>query len=169
MAINLAQTLRWKAGTPDENAMLKDLQGSILKNHGRNHTLHLFLKFNNPAGARQWIKNQVVPVLPNQLQQLLDAEHHNVDPCFSGPTFVGLMLSRAGYQALNIAANKQPTDGRFQSGMTAPAVVRRTRTRRWRTGMLTSSGRMPCSSLVRATLSPPPPCGTSWHPRWAPL
>ena len=123
MVINLNQTLPWKSPGPDGLAMLKDLQGSILKNHGRDHTLNLFLKFNNQAGARAWIKNSGVPLIPNQLQQLQDAEHHSADPSFSAPTFVELMLSRSGYQALGIPQNKQPADARFQSGMSTPLVI----------------------------------------------
>ena len=119
MAVNLNQTLRWKAANADESAMLTDLQGSILKNHGREHTLNIFLRFNSAAGARQWIKTAVVPAIPNQLQQLKDAEHHKQDSAFSGPTFVELLLSRAGYDALNIPAPKRPTDARWAAGMQA--------------------------------------------------
>ena len=45
MAVNLAAPLAWKTATPDESAMLADLQANILKGHGRNHTANLFLRF----------------------------------------------------------------------------------------------------------------------------
>ena len=42
MAIDLTVPLEWKKA---DREVLKDLQGNILKGHGREHTINLFLQF----------------------------------------------------------------------------------------------------------------------------
>ena len=55
--INLDLPLAWTAASADETAMLADLQGNILKGHGRRVTRHLFLKFGgDQAKARASIR-----------------------------------------------------------------------------------------------------------------
>ncbi|MGL4376006.1 MAG: hypothetical protein ACRCT1_06175, partial [Microcoleaceae cyanobacterium] len=39
-------------------ALLEEIQGNIIKSHGRNHAVHLFLKFTGPPEAvKKWIGN----------------------------------------------------------------------------------------------------------------
>jgi deferrochelatase/peroxidase EfeB len=37
---------------PKFDKMLSNLQGNILKGHGRNHTTHIFIKFKREAGYK---------------------------------------------------------------------------------------------------------------------
>lgn len=45
MTANLQQTLEWNKANADERELLADLQGNILKGHGRDFTHNLFLHF----------------------------------------------------------------------------------------------------------------------------
>ena len=47
MSITLNKPLEWKKANTDEQKMLDDLQGNILKGHGRNFTYNLFLQFDS--------------------------------------------------------------------------------------------------------------------------
>ena len=44
----LTVPLTWQGPDPNVAALLDDLQANILKGHGRNHSIHLFLQF-DPA------------------------------------------------------------------------------------------------------------------------
>jgi deferrochelatase/peroxidase EfeB len=39
----------------DLDKYLKDVQGNILKSHGRDHSQHLFIQFTDPAKAKKWL------------------------------------------------------------------------------------------------------------------
>ncbi|MGH9852177.1 MAG: Dyp-type peroxidase, partial [Blastocatellia bacterium] len=42
---------------PKYDQMLKQLQGNILKSHGRDHSAHIVLRFTaEPHAAKQWIQ-----------------------------------------------------------------------------------------------------------------
>ena len=45
MAVDLTKPLAWTKAKPQERKMLADLQGNILKGHGRDYTTNLFLHF----------------------------------------------------------------------------------------------------------------------------
>lgn len=47
MPIDLDKPLAWQHADADERAMLSDLQGNILKGHGRHATLNMFLRLSD--------------------------------------------------------------------------------------------------------------------------
>ena len=51
MAINLGTALAWEKASADEKRMLEDLQGNILKSHGREHTQNIFFYINSKKSA----------------------------------------------------------------------------------------------------------------------
>ena len=125
MALNLAQTLAWKqslaATTPAsaaELAMLNDLQGNILKGHGRPHTSNIFVAF-DPAraqAARHFMASLGHDVT-TALDQLTGAEAHRTYGIDAG-TFISVLISAAGYAALD-RADARPDGAAFNAGMAA--------------------------------------------------
>lgn len=105
---------------PDDPAfreMLENLQGNILKGHGRDHTVHIFFRLDDDAGAaREGLKAVVAGVTSA-------AEQHEQTTRFKrfgvpGGLFANFFLSASGYQALGI----DPTafgDPHFKDGMKA--------------------------------------------------
>ena len=53
MPVNLDASLAWTHANADELQMLSDLQGNILKGHGRNFTYNLFLHFDATSESRR--------------------------------------------------------------------------------------------------------------------
>ena len=120
MPINLNSALQWESANADEQAMLADLQGNILKGHGRDHTVNLFLRFKDPS-AKAWVATLAGKVTPagEQLQAakafraVLTAGKQPAP----GKAFLSFYLSAAGYNALGVPKGKQPADTAFQAGM----------------------------------------------------
>lgn len=82
--------------------MLSNLQGNILKPHGRSHAIHIFLKFKADKDAvRRWMRafaKDYVTSAEQQLKELSDFRtHRTLKP------FGNLFLSAAGYEALGYA------------------------------------------------------------------
>lgn len=115
MPVNLNQPLRWKQANADEQAMLADLQANILKGHGREDTKNLFLHFDNKADGRKCLKKAAAHVL-SAAKQLQDIEKFK-KAHKSGKPFVGVLLTTAGYAALEIDAAQIPPDTAFRQGM----------------------------------------------------
>ena len=124
MAINLDGALRWKTANAEEVAMLADLQGNILKGHGRRATRHLFLRFNaDKARARKFVRD-ISLLLVSAHEQLRQADAFKVAKVDGGP-FVAFFLTFKGYEALGIA-DRAPIQGPagevFRQGMRARAA-----------------------------------------------
>lgn len=120
MAIDLTKPLTWTSAKPQEKKMLTDLQGNILKGHGRDHTTNLFLRFDpsKKAVAKTFIQKVVAPLLTDAAKQLKQAQIFKKTGK-AGDVFVGFFLSATGYQALGIPAVKTPADPAFVSGLKA--------------------------------------------------
>ena len=123
MTLNLDQTLAWKrsrdAATPDaaaELAMLDDLQGNILKGHGRAFTSNVFVTFDpsKAQAARRFIAS-IGYDITTALDQLTGAVAYKTRGVEAG-TFLSVLLSAAGYDALELAEFK-PADIAFNAGM----------------------------------------------------
>ncbi len=120
---NLGRTISWtralKAANEEDAAtlaMLSDLQGNILKGHGRDNTLHLFLTFD--AGASEKVKaflRGMGDKMPSALDQLTKTQLFKSVGQDSG-LFVAMFLSSQGYQALGLN-EVQPTGAAFRAGM----------------------------------------------------
>src|SRR5437867_3622811 len=97
--------------------LLEDLQGNILRGHGRDHTVHLFLKLRPEAvsDAKEWIKDfaaQYVTSAKKQFEEMDDFRRFRI----IGSLFANFFLTHKGYEILGIPA---PQDPKFVAGMKA--------------------------------------------------
>lgn len=119
MSLNLAVPLAWRQASAAEQAALDNLQGNILKSHGRSHTRHLFLRFDaaDAAGTRRylaWLGTQAT----SALRQLRDADTFRRTHRSSG-AFVAVLVSASGYRKLGVRAAQMPANPAFKAGMKA--------------------------------------------------
>jgi Dyp-type peroxidase family len=121
MSIIMSEPLSWKnahnAAGPNsavELTMLNDLQGNILKGHGRRFTSNLFLKF-DPTKAQEAKSFLAALELTTALEQLLAAERYK-EGGPGGGDFYSLLISACGYDALGEEASK-PDGVAFNAGM----------------------------------------------------
>ena len=122
---DLSRTLSWtralQALAADDAAtlaMLSDLQGNILKGHGRDHTANVFLTFKSGAAAAERARaflREMGEQLPSALDQLTGAQIFKASGEDAG-TFVAAFLSAAGYNALGLQ-DLLPTGDAFRAGM----------------------------------------------------
>ncbi len=120
----LTQPISFKHANGEIQAFLHDLQGNILKGHGRHNTANIFCRF--PAGkaaqAKAFLKGLVTGnMVRSAKSQLSDAAAFKaakaVKEVLVTPAFYAVHLSKAGYDYLGIAQNKQPKDLAFQASM----------------------------------------------------
>ena len=117
MPVDLNMPLSWLTANPDEIAMLDDLQGNILKGHGRSHTQNLFfiLDPQKTDQGRGFLK-VLAEYIKSAHQQLIDAREYRESKQDAG-VFISVFVSADGYKALDIAEDKMPQDAAFQSGL----------------------------------------------------
>jgi Dyp-type peroxidase family len=98
--------------------LLNDLQGNILKGHGRDHNTHLFLKFKpgQVAAVKQWIQTFAQTYITSAKQQADETRRYKQEG-IPGKLFANLYLSRHGYEYLQIKPFKIPGDQPFRMGM----------------------------------------------------
>ncbi len=121
------------AATDDRDLLefLEDLQGNILKGHGREYTANVFCKFPNSSGpaAKAFLKQLSTDGLVRSAKSQLDdtAAYNKAKeagaPLPVSPTFYAVMISHAGYVHLGIGAAKQPSDAAFQASMRSRQTV----------------------------------------------
>lgn len=123
MSLALDRTLSWtqvlKAEAPEDAALLallSDLQGNILKGHGRDHTVHLFLSFakTNADRARSLLR-ELGHEMPSALDQLTGVQVFKSTGKDAG-LFLAAFLSADGYDALGLTDLKPGGDA-FGAGM----------------------------------------------------
>ncbi|HVM94850.1 MAG TPA: hypothetical protein VMT89_00610, partial [Candidatus Acidoferrales bacterium] len=128
MPINLNEPL---PTNPDntELAMLKKLQGNILKGHGRHRTAHVFLRFDatRQADVRAFLRKLSTKITSTDAQ-LKDARKvrsaraaRKAKP--ATPVFIGCLLSHTGYTAVGVSGSSIPSDPQFRAGMKARTSV----------------------------------------------
>ncbi|WP_413171859.1 Dyp-type peroxidase [Anabaena azotica] len=98
--------------------LLEDLQGNILKGHGRDYNVHLFLQFKPDQidAAKQWIESFAKNYLKSAKQQSDEAVRYRQEKV-SGGLFANFFLSCKGYEYLEIEPFQIPTDQPFRQGM----------------------------------------------------
>ncbi|MGF1701817.1 Dyp-type peroxidase [Photobacterium makurazakiensis] len=114
MSANLNQT-NIEVNDPNFQQAFSQLQGNILKGHGRDHSRHVFFSFTGDKEAnRKWVSKQaeqVTSTLEQNKQQISFKENGVIH------LFMNLMLSSTGYNQLGIDENEWPSDKAFRSGM----------------------------------------------------
>ena len=123
MAINLTQPST-DYREPNFDRMLSNLQGNILKGHGRNHTQHIFIEFDTGKlqETKDWLKEFGNKKVTSCKKQLLETERFKRNGV-SGDTFFGLLLTAEGYKLLDQDINKfekSYTDGMKKAKLNDP-------------------------------------------------
>lgn len=103
---------------PDICNFLEDLQGNILKSHGRDYSVHIFVEFKSPKAAKEWIKHFAESVTSARKQWQESDSYRKTNRKESGEPFVNFLLSAKGYTVLNFDKSKQYIDlaGTFRLG-----------------------------------------------------
>ena len=98
--------------------LLEDLQGNILKGHGRDHSVHLFLKFKlrKQADVKTWIQGFANNYVTSALLQANEAREYRVNKT-TGSIFANFFLSIEGYEYLDVPPFKIPGSQPFRFGM----------------------------------------------------
>ncbi len=107
---------------PHFSNLLANLQGHILKHHGRTHAYHILIKFNPEETflARQWINNFANNKITSAQTQLIDAANRNSGGNPDGGLFRTFSLSHSGYVNLGIPSEQIPSsDSSFTNGLKA--------------------------------------------------
>ncbi|GAB4055441.1 Dyp-type peroxidase [Spirosoma litoris] len=105
---------------PRFKALLENLQGNILKHHGRTHAYHIFVQFipEKADDAKSWIKSFAETRITSAIKQLGDSEKRNANAEFNGGIFRNISLSYSGYTNLGIEDVKIPSsDNSFLQGI----------------------------------------------------
>ncbi len=129
MPIDLTRPLAWTQADAQELLLLQNLQGNILKGHGRERTTNIFFRFGPDVPAsRQALRDIAVQHVTDALTQLEAAETRNQalaadQPPVDGGTFGAAFLSTHGYAALGIPFEAPPGNDAFDVGMSSPASI----------------------------------------------
>ena len=99
---------------------LENLQGHILRSHGRDRSVHIFLRFDSKKRERtkEWIAKIAEKCITSAQKQLVEAKRYD-DYKISGDVFCCFFLSAKGYRTLGIPEKNLPRDGAFLHGMKA--------------------------------------------------
>jgi Dyp-type peroxidase family len=105
---------------PQYQDVLEDLQGNILKGHGRDKSVHIFLTFPNPQenpekidALKNWMAELAINEITSAKRQLDEAKawRENETP---GETFFHFALSSSGYTKLGFSDSDQPKGTNLQ-------------------------------------------------------
>ncbi|WP_406404709.1 Dyp-type peroxidase [Streptomyces sp. NBC_00879] len=117
----------------DLDMYLRDIQGNILKSHGRDHSQHLFIQFTEPAEARKWLGSMAGRVTSaskqwkDSLQRrkiFAEAEKQSYPAAWreaqlterASDIFINVLISKKGYDKLGTPAGQIPQDAAFLRG-----------------------------------------------------
>ena len=115
-------------GDPDIDTLLRDIQGNILKSHGRDRGTHLFIRFGDPVAGRRWLALMAARVTSahrqwkdtaKRAEGMAEAEQLATDQEIMyaksavrarSSAFVNLLLSASGYDVLGL---ERPGDDHY--------------------------------------------------------
>jgi Dyp-type peroxidase family len=101
-------------------ALLENLQGNIISDHGRNLANHIFVTFTGqPNAVKQWIRSFEPQVTSAWKQHENAVEYQKDKKKYSSLPFVSFFLSAAGYEYLGLK-DKMPSEVQgtsFSNGM----------------------------------------------------
>jgi Dyp-type peroxidase family len=101
------------------DALLNNLQGNIIKGHGRDHTTHIFLHFDKGKAktAKKWIKHFAEEQLTSCKEQLRERERYKRNK-IPGGLFAAFFLTAAGYKYMGLDdVETRLPDAGFNAGM----------------------------------------------------
>jgi len=103
------------------NELLSNLQGNILKGHGRDHTTHIFVEFKEDQvnNVKKWIADFTKNHITSCKKQLRDRELYKRNKV-SGGLFASFFLTSTGYDYLgfdNKTPGKNKMDPAFLTGL----------------------------------------------------
>lgn len=114
---------------PQYAQMLANLQGNILKSHGRDYTINLFIRFKGkPAAINKWLAAFTDRFVTSALRQFHETQEYKINK-ISGRAFTNIYLTAEGYRKLGFDPLQlvEEQDGIspptfFRDGMEATAV-----------------------------------------------
>ncbi|WP_375496619.1 Dyp-type peroxidase [uncultured Nostoc sp.] len=102
----------------EHEPLLDEIQGNILKSHGRNHAVYLFLKFEGDIeAAKQWIGSFTYRYVTSALEQAEQGKLYRQKKDVPGKLFANFFLTKAGYIHLGYTYQNLPNEDAFQKGM----------------------------------------------------
>lgn len=115
--------------------MLRDLQGNILKHHGRDTAWHLFLSVKNgkEGDAQKWLSDFAVSKITSAFKQLTDTNNRK-ERGIDGGTVYTCSLSAEGYRKLGVHEDIWPEDTPFLAGMKGNANALSDDPSKWESG-----------------------------------
>lgn len=98
--------------------LLADLQGNIIKSHGRDYSVLLFVRWRSDRldQARRWIASFAGQWITSAQLQFEEARRYR-ETGEPGRVFGSFFLSRHGYEALGFSGAQLPSDQPFRMGM----------------------------------------------------
>lgn len=112
MSVTLSSTLAWETAAGDDDTMLQNLQPNILKGHVRDHLSVLFLRFDDPAEGRDFLR--AIRGLMKSAKDHLNEVKAFKQTGATGTPYVGVGLTATAYAALGVAPASVPADPRFR-------------------------------------------------------
>ncbi len=105
--------------------LLNNLQGNILKGHGRDHSIQLFLRFTNIPNAKKWLGEFSKKYVTSALQQAQESQdYRDSQKQHQGTIFANVFLTISGYKYLEFVKQGEEEfsfkDKFFAHGMKDP-------------------------------------------------
>lgn len=116
---DIQQPIDWTL--PKFATFLNDLQGNILKGHGRRTTRHLFLTVPTGKGVQARAGMKALAPLVMTAKKQLDETVNFKATGIPGGRVILAFISRSGYKAMGTVAAKIPADAAFNAGMNSAA------------------------------------------------